>query len=288
MVTRRVHKRQLLLLGDPMVDRGVKYTLAYCLQKYDIKLHALITEGNHIHQVDTDDHANLPDFFRDFHSFIARQLNIHYREHDAFWARSQTNVVANETANDVIERIKYAMGNPVADGSERYGDNHNGIRMRWPAPPETIERPPFFWVPKEHGGKAPATLDLVFTRPPGFDGLSDDELDRIIEQRVLDYEQQMRDKRDAQGKPFLCDSPERKRNPRDVPTSTPTLFRLAPLIGARLRKVRLAAIARLQTFRIDHDNAMAQFRAGNRDVVFPHGTYGAARRWNVNVAPAPS
>ena len=33
---------------------------------------------------------------------------------------------------------------------------------------------------------------------------------------------------------------------------------------------------------------MAQFRAGNRDVVFPHGTYGAARRWNVNIAPAPS
>ena len=122
MVTRRAHKRQLLLLGDPMVDRVGKYTLAYCLQKYDIKLHALITEGNHIHQVDTDDHAKLPDFFRDFHSFIARQLNIHYREHDAFWSRSQTNVVANETANDVIERIKYAMGNPVADGVERYGD----------------------------------------------------------------------------------------------------------------------------------------------------------------------
>jgi len=288
MVTRRVHQRQLLLLEDPVVAQVIKFTAGYCAQKHGIELSALLAESNHIHQVPCDTQAALPDFCRDFHSFTARQLNVYFQLHDSFWSGQQTNVVVNEDPEDILERIKYVMGNPVADGLERRGQDHKSLRLRWPRPPEVVKRPPFFWRPSEKGGTVPDTVELVFHRPRGFDALSDEELDHLIETRIQTYEQEMREAREAAGLPFLCDSPEANRDPRAFPKSPPRLFRLAPLIGARLKAVRLRAIERLRAFRQAHAQARAEMRAGKTDVVFPYGTFLAARRWNVKLAPAPS
>jgi len=130
MVTRRVHKRQLLLIEDEEVRQIIEYTLGYCLSKHNIKLHAIVVEGNHIHRVDTDVDGLRPDFIRDFHSLLARQLNCYHKEADAFFSNKPTSIVDNAKAEDVLRRIVYTMGNPVADGIEREGKNHKGTRIR--------------------------------------------------------------------------------------------------------------------------------------------------------------
>ncbi len=288
MVTRRVHKRQMLLIEDDHVRQIIEYTLGYCLQKYNVKLHALTVEGNHIHRVDTDIDGIRPKFIQDFHSFLARQLNSHYDEGDAFFSNKQTNIVDNATANDALERIVYAMGNPVSDGIEREGKNHKGIRMRWPQPEKVIKRPVGFWRLPENGGVAPDEVTLRFDRPPGYEGLSEEELDVVIEARVLAFEKEKRDARDKEGKPFLCDVTNERPDPKSFPKSPHKLFGLAPLIGAKLKKHRLAAIARLRDFRAKHEEARLRKKAGELGVVFPHGTWLAVQRWCVPVEPAPT
>ena len=289
MVTRRVHKRQMLLLDDDEVDRIIEYTLAYCPHKYDLELHAIVVEGNHIHRVDTDPLGERPDFIRDFHALLARQLNVYYGEADAFFSNKQTSIVDCEAAHDVLKRIVYTMGNPVADGIERHGANHRGIRMRWPQPPRVIQRPRRFWRSIEDGGVAPNELTLRFTRPPGFDGLTDEELDTLLEGRILAYEKDQRDHRDREGRPFLCDQPEGKRPKAGCfPSSPHRLFELSPLIGAALEKHRRDAIRRLRQFRHDHEEARLRVLAGDTDVVFPYGTFQAVRRWGCAAAPAPT
>ena len=288
MVTRRVHKRQMLLLDDDYVRQVIEYTLAYCLQDHEIELHAIVTEGNHLHRVDTDGDGLRPEFLRDFHSLVARQLNRYYGEGDAFFSNKQTNIVDNATPNDVLRRIVYTMGNPVADGIEREGKNHKGIRKRWPQPEKVIKRPEGFFRPIEQGGVAPDEVTLRFSRPPGWEGLTDSEFDHLLETRVLAYEKEKREVRDAEGKAFLCDSPGPRPGPRSFPKSRHRLFGLAPLIGAAIKEHRLAAIARLREFRRAHKAARLRMLAGEKGVVFPHGTFQAAKRWAVLVQPAPT
>ena len=288
MVTKRVHKRQMLLIDDDYVKQVIEYTLAHCMQEYNLELHAIVTEGNHIHRVDTDADGKRPKLLQVLHSFLARQLNRYYDESDAFFSNKQTNIVHNEADHDVLQRIVYTMGNPVADGIEREGKNHKGIRMRWPQPDRVIKRPVGFWRPREKGGTMPDQVVLRFSRPPGFEGLSDEELDELIEKRVLAYEKEHRDKRDREGKKFRSDVTDQRPDPKSYPKSPNTPFRLAPLIGALVKEQRLAAIARLRDFREKHEVARLKRKDGEEGVVFPYGSYLAVQRWNVLVEPAPT
>jgi hypothetical protein len=110
----------------------------------------------------------------------------------------------------------------------------------------------------------------------------------LLEERVLAYEKEKREARDAEGKTFLCDVTDARPDPRSIPKSPHRLFGLAPLIGAAVKEHRRAAIARLREFRRAHNVARLRLLAGEKGVVFPHGTYLAVKLWAVAVEPAPT
>ena len=288
MVTKRVHKRQHLLSDGAEVRHIIEFTLAYCAMKYETELHAIVVQSNHIHRDNLDKAGNRPDFNRDFHSFLARQLNALREESDSFFSSSQPNYVESESSGDVLDRISYIMGNPVKHGVVREGKDYQGLRLRWPQPDRVIKKPKGFFRPESEGGKVPDEVVLRFSRPPGFEGLTDEELDRLLEERILAKEKKEREKRDADGKPFECDVTSEPPDPNSFPTSRHSPFGLAPLIGAKVKEERLAAIKRLKEFRERHREARLRFVAGETDVVFPYGTYQAARRWGALVEPAPT
>ena len=129
----------MLLIENKEITQILEYTLGYCLAKHDIKLHAIVVEGNHFHRVDTDAEGIRSDFIRDLHSFLGRQLNRYYKQSHSFFSSAPTSIVHNEDPNDFLHRIVYAMGNPVNDGIEREGKNHKGMRKRWPTPDKVIK-----------------------------------------------------------------------------------------------------------------------------------------------------
>lgn len=109
----------------------------------------------------------------------------------------------------------------------------------------------------------------------------------LLENRVLAYEAEKREERDAKGLGFRCHHTDKLPDPTSFPKSPHKLFRLAPFIATIIKEQRLAAIERLRIFPLDHEEARLPKQAGEQDVVFPYGTYLAVRRCNVQVAPAP-
>ena len=74
--TRRCTQRQLLLRPDAVTNEAVVYCMAVAAKKRGIEIHTVNTMSNHIQYVCTDPEGNRPDFERDFHSLVARCMNV--------------------------------------------------------------------------------------------------------------------------------------------------------------------------------------------------------------------
>jgi len=205
------------------------------------------------------------------------------------WSGKPTSIVHNEEGDDILRRRVYTMGNPVADGIEREGENHKGLRKRWPRPDKVIKRPPFFWRPLEKGGVASDEVTLRFTRPPKMGVMTDGELDGLIEGRVLAYEKKERELRLEKGGRFRCDVEDEVPDRNSFPISSSKFppGRISPQIGAIDKERRKFAIARLREFLSKHEDARLRHKAGEPDVVFPLGTWQAVQCWNVKVELSP-
>ena len=66
---------------------------------------------------------------------------------------------------------------------------------------------------------------------------------------------------------FPCDVTDEKPDPRSSPKSRHQLSCLAPLLGARLKQHRLAAITRLREFRARHKEARQRMKVGEQGVL---------------------
>ena len=95
------HKRQLMLVDDDEVNQTIEYTLAYCLQKYDIKLHAIIVEGNH--RVDTE--VGAPEVPDDLRPLLARLTEGKQPADYLFPANSKTGMYWRDWPRKQVKRI---------------------------------------------------------------------------------------------------------------------------------------------------------------------------------------
>jgi hypothetical protein len=132
-------------------------------------------------------------------------------------------------------------------------------------------------MPKE------ALLELA--RPPGFGDMDDDALAAIIEQAVLRREAHFRDKHRREGRAFLGRRQIRKQSVFDAPASSAPRRTMSPRVAAKNKWRRIEVLQRLDAFLNDHRAALAMWRAGFRDVVFPRGTYAMRQLAGVAVAP---
>ena len=180
LLTRRVRGQVLLLTPSKRTNRIVAYVAAVIAKKWGIWLHAIAALGNHWHVCLTDPHGNIVAFERDCHQFIARAVNAHHGEFESLWSSAPTSRVECEEPDDLVGKIAYTMANPVEAGMVRYGKSWPGVRRAWPSKPRVIKRPPKFFRGHERGGKWPKEAVLEFTRPPGYDELSDDVARKLI------------------------------------------------------------------------------------------------------------
>ena len=137
---------------------------------------------NHTHICLTDPEGRICEFTRDCHAFIARAVNAAHGDFESMWSSEQTSHVTCGGPDDLIAKIAYAMANPVAACLVKYGKNWPGVRAAWPAKARVVHRPTEFFRDKKDGGTWPDTAVLEFSRPPGYDGMSDEELAALIDE----------------------------------------------------------------------------------------------------------
>jgi REP element-mobilizing transposase RayT len=273
LITRRCTQRQFLLRPDDVVAEVIQYCLAEAATRFDVTLHAWVAMSNHLHLVVRDNRGNLPEFLCQLHKLIAKALNTHHDRSEHFWAAGQPSVVYLVEPRDAFDKLVYVITNPVnADLVDRvvHWPGACSLQQNLSAEPKTVRRPRLFF--RKHG-PLPERATLRAERLAGYEGLTAEEWNRKIMTAVADAEERARRRRHRRGAQVLG----RKNVFRTVPTHAPASVEkrgaLRPEVACRRGSARSRALRELREFRIAHRAALRRVLDGQRDVVFPRGTY---------------
>lgn len=284
LVTRRCAQRQLLLRPSAVTNQIFLYVLAVAAKRFDIKVHAYCVLSNHFHAIVTDVDARLPKFEQYLDSLVARAMNSVLGRWEAFWAPSSYSAVTLLEPSDVVDKSAYVLANPVAAGLVRSGREWPGL---WSAPEQIggdairVARPEHFF---RRNGPMPQSAELQLTPPPGFESAAgfSTQLTKALEchegRAILALESQERK--------FLGPKRVERQDPRARPSGCEPRRRLNPRIAGRDRWKRIEALSRLVGFLRAYRDARRAMQNGERNVVFPAGTYWLRVHCAVACAPA--
>jgi hypothetical protein len=120
----------------------------------------------------------------------------------------------------------------------------------------------------------PDVVELVIHRPPGVrPDLTDRELRAFIRKEVEQQQSDLAAEIRATGGTFLGMKRVLKADRHDAPKTPSGLFSIRPTVAAKDKQLRIEALRINKKFLAGHEAARLEFKSGNRDVVFPHGTY---------------
>lgn len=296
LVTRRCSQRMFLLRPSVQVELVLTYCVAYAAKKYGILLHGWIVLANHVHLVCTDPHARLPAFMGWFDGHVARALNVHHRRGEAFWAPGSYSAVLLSDRAAVMDKLVYTLTNAVAAGLVSQPAEWPGLRTL----PEDVgtlvleaTRPTFFFRKAEDetdddedSARArqrrrfpprdplPDHVSLALTKPPQFADMTDDEFRAELARRVDDRVREIHEERAGRGLTgWLGAEAVLLQDPFATPGSAQPDGSLNPRVACRDKWRRIELLETQVEFWRAHREASVRFRAGERDVVFPEGTY---------------
>ncbi|MBX3273173.1 MAG: transposase [Sandaracinaceae bacterium] len=286
-----MHDRRFLLRPDDKLTVLVTWLLATLAPLFDVEVHAMSVMSTHYHLVCSVGDQRISDFLRDFNASLAKAVNVlRGARRGIVWEPGTLSIVELKTVDAIITSIAYAIVNPVAAGLVWRPEDWPGLnvlaheigrRVREVAAPDYFFRTGF-WDP---------TAVLVTTLPARLlEELGEDEARRRIEAEV---ERQLREARahvKSQGWQVLGPVAARNVSPFRRAKSWEDFGALSPTfaVGAGNHEERRAAIAELKAFRAAYRAAWIGYRAGERDAVWPYGTYLMRVRHRVEVEPAPS
>lgn len=273
MITRRAHGREFRLRPCEKTNAIVRYVVAVVRERTGIELICLTVMGNHWHICLSDPEGRICDFTRDCHSLIARAVNAAHGDFENLWSTEQTSHVTCTEPSDMIAKIAYVMANPVEARLVTHGKNWPGVRMAWPAKPQVVRRPEKFFRGEEDGGKWPDTAVLEFSRPPGYESKSDEELAKMIQTAIERREEHFRQKARREGKKFLGRRRVLKQSRHARPKKREKRFKISPRVACRNKWRRVECLQRNRVWSDEYTRALRAWRSGGREVEFPHGTY---------------
>lgn len=284
LITRRIAFGMFLLLPDEDVRAVFEYCLGVAARKYRITVHGWLVMSNHYHLVATDHDGRLPEFLAWFNRMTSRILNKKWGRNQNLWAAEQPNVVWCVDPQDAFNELLYTYRNPIADDlvdavAAWPGSNSflQGIGTRM------IKRPAKFFSKRS---KLPTEIDLSTVRIPGFEHLTDEKYVTKIARAVRHEERLARARRAASGTSVLGPEGVLAHRHTDVPKTSLPSGGLRPSIACKNKKRRIRALADLEAFRSGYAEALERFCLGDREVVFPAGTYGV-RAFGALCAPPP-
>ncbi len=272
LVTRRCSERRFFLRPSAATNRMFLFILAVAAKRFDIQLHAFcVVLSNHFHLVLTDPRANLPAFSRYLDSLVARATNASIGRWEHFWAPNSYSAVALQTPQDVLAKMAYVLANPVAAGLVPHGHEWPGL---WSAPESIggeeiiVERPKAFFRPD---GPMPTSAYLRLHRPHGFE--SAEAFDAQLLDALASLEAEAAARMGSENRRFTGAASVLAQRPNARPGPGEPRRRLNPRVASRDKWRRVQALSRLAKFLHAYREALAAWRKGIRNALFPPGTY---------------
>jgi putative transposase len=290
MAQKRCYRGEYRLRPDLPVRQLIEYLLAYCADKYDQDLHDFIFMFNHDHIESTDPLGKRPLFLQQFHSLLARAINCLFHEGDSVFSGQRYSAQVLAEGEDVFKKSLYLHLNCVEAGIVRHPRDYHGV-LSWNMEydrPKVVRRPDFFF-----SKNMPETMKLVIRRPEQVrPELGDRELRRAIRAEVTKRAGDIVAAKREAGESFtgFDRAMRRPRHQSAGDRMSPGGHKsgIRPHVSAGDVDTRIAALQGLKTFWKRHALAMARWRAGDRKVVFPYGTYKMRVLHNANIEPKPA
>jgi putative transposase len=288
MITRRCTQRQFLMRPDRATNNAFVYCLAVAATRYRIEVLFTAAMSNHHHTGIFDPEGNYPAFLEHFHKLFAKCQNALRGRWENFWSSEQTSMVRLAEQGDVLDKLTYALTNPVKDGLVERAHQWPGITSLEATLRGTrlyASRPKHFF--RDAGGM-PEVVGLSFARPRGFEHLSHVEFATLVADRVRQFEEMMLAERRRTGGRVLGRRGVLAQKVTERPQSREPRRELNPRLAARSKWSRIEALLRNKTFQHAYSTARATFVAGIRNVQFPPGTYWLRRFASAFCAPCPA
>jgi putative transposase len=272
LVTRRCYQRTFRLRPCAATSRIFLYCLAFAAERTGVVVHACCVMSNHHHLVITDILGQLPVFLRELHRMTAKAMNASQGQWENLWAAEPCNVVRLVTDADVEDKIAYVVANPVAAGLVAKPEQWPGVVL-WGEQSRLVRRPESYF---REEGACPQELTLRVERPVERDGYRTtlgewrERVGRALALKVAAAHDAVR----SAGKGFLGRAAALAQSFVRRAQSYEQRFGVIPRFAAKARSVReeLGRVERY--FRKAYRSALVQWRAGQRHVAFPVGTWG--------------
>jgi putative transposase len=287
LITRRCAQRQFLMRPDAATNQAFMYCLGVAAQRTNVKLLFVLAMSNHYHAGIVDTDGRLPEFLERFHRMFAKHQNVIRGRTENFWASEQTSVVTLEGEEDILDKLLYTLANPVAShlvatagewpGASSLDANRRHLKV-------AVERPPAFFSKR---GAMPDQILLEFSRPPGFEKLSDADYTRLIDLGLREREAKAAEDRATRKFGVLGRAAILGQAWWEAPTTVEPRQDLRPRVAAKNVWRRIEAIRRNREFLEAYKAARERWLSGEPPC-FPVGTYWLRRFAAVNCEALPA
>lgn len=286
-ISRRCTQRQFLLRPDEKTIAIFYYCLGEAAARCNIHVVVWMAMSNHYHAVVYDPDGRLPEFLEHFHKMMARTLNALHKRGENLWASGETSVTYLPSNEDIDNKVVYVLTNPVsAHLVERVTDWPGATSIHHLDGRRTKHsRPQIFFRMKS---AMPDTVELAVSLPPSITARETfEQWASRIQGRVHQREDELKAARIQSGRRIIGRKAVLNTRPFDCPSSDELRRTLSSAIAGTKRAVRTAAARALAEFHAAYRLARSLFEEGNREVVFPAGTY-RFRRWGACCDPFPT
>jgi len=282
--TTRTRNSELWLVNNPKLEGAILGYAGRYSTRYEIKLYALAIEGNHIQKVATFPKANRAHFMRDFNSSVARAVPRYQANYPGgpLWARRySTEYLPGD--EDLEDLFFYTVLQPVNDGLVDDIKDYPGYNCFEDAVTGTERLYPVVKWKEYHDAKRwnpDVTIEdyteycvLKYERLPGYEHLSQKEYELQMREKLAERTKEVLQKR--KGKPSFgvenLKAVKPGSRPHKTKTSGPRDHR--PRVLSRNPKRRAEGKKWYFQIHSEYKVASKRYRNGEKDVVFPEGTY---------------
>lgn len=273
LITRRCAQRQFLMRPDTETNEAFIYCLAEAAQRHGIEVLFTVAMSNHHHTGIHDPLGNYPAFLERFHKLFAKCQNALRGRWENFWAAEQTSVVRLTSAEDLLDKLVYAITNPVKDHLVERATQWPGVNSYAAMRDDKVihaQRPKHFF---RECGVMPEVVSLKLVRPPGFEHLSHEAWTRLLQERMSAAETKASNERKQKRLQVLGKSAILRQKWNSCPNTSEPRRNLNPRVAAKNKWRRIEELLRNRAFLMAYQDALRAFQCGIHGVVFPDGTY---------------
>lgn len=279
MVGRRTEGRVHLFRPDPLMNQAFLYCLGVAAQRTNVSVAAASLMSNHYHAVVVDHDARICEMMEYLNALLTKTTQVMRGWLGRVFDGERPSYVELLTPASIVEKCGYALANPTAAGLVRFSKEWPGVRTGVNDIGERtlrIERPAAFFA---DDGSMPEVVELPLVLPEvvmhtyGVKQARERIADAVARHEAAGHAEAA-----AKGWSFKGAERVLKGSPYSRAKTLEDRRRINPRYAGD-REAIGAAVARDATFRERYAAARERWLAGDRDVVWPAGTY-AMKRWH--------